>query len=142
MKSRLHALVVPFFIAVMSLAYWVQVAGARPSVILVPSGILVLIAIFLVIVVVQELRSPPEPPHFAVKNLLAPAGLIGLSIAYYFAFTTIGFHVANLAFVLLAALLMKIRPLRALITALFATLVLFLLAWAMNFNVPDPFWTR
>jgi hypothetical protein len=142
MSSRIHALIVPFFITIMSLVYWVQISGARRSVILVPSGILALIAIFLVVVVVQEMRSPSPAPQYTFAGIRKPLILIVMFIAYYFLFNTIGFHLANLIFVFSAARLMNIPVLKAVITTVAATGVLYVLATQLNFTVPDPFWVR
>lgn len=142
MLSRLHALVVPLFIAVMSLAYWVQLEGARRSAVVVPNGVLVLIGIFIVIVVIQEIRSPPRAPRFETADVLVPLGIVALSIAYYFAFVNLGFHVSNVLFVFVTSLMTGIRPIKAVTLAVSAGLVLFAMAWLMNFNTPDPIWAR
>jgi hypothetical protein len=135
-------LVVPLLITITSLAYWSQIAGARSSVVLVPSGILILIAIFLVIVIVQDQRSPSQAPAFSIEDIAPPIQLLGLCVLYYLAIDNIGFHLSNLVFSFAASLLMGLRPWKALLAAVISTAVLYGLALVMNFNVPDPFWAR
>lgn len=142
MSARLHVLVVPALILALSIAYWLQIAGERRSVVLVPAGVLVLIIVCLTAVLVQDLSSPPQAPSINRSQITGPLGLVALCIGYYLCFVYLGFDVANLLFVFAAALLMKLRWPKAAITAVVTSAALHVLAWAMDFNVPEPFWAR
>lgn len=140
MLARAHALVVPLLVAFGTIAFLVQVSGARRSVVVVPHGVAVFIGLLFVVVLVKDLRSPPEEPAGGLREAAEPIGLLALSIGYYFFFQYVSFDVANFLFVLSAGLLMRLDLARAGAAALASALVLAGLAWAMNFNVPDPFW--
>jgi hypothetical protein len=139
----LHALVVPGLVAAGSIAYWVQIAGARRAVVFVPSGVLTLIAIFLAIVVFFELKNrTSQNTRYDWASARRPLGLLVLSVAYYFVFTELGFHVANLLFIFCASIVMGLSLQKSVISAVLATVVLFGLAHVMSFQLPDPFWDR
>lgn len=143
MPQRLHALVVPGIVAVMTLAYWVQIADASRTAVLVPIGIIALIAAFLAVVVVRDMRNAPEAPaSSSLIHLLAkPVGLIALSVGYWGAFQYLGFNVANALFLGLVFLLAGGHWSRAILLSGIGTVVLHVLARAMDFDLPDPFWT-
>lgn len=142
MNARLQALFVPGLIFAVSLAYWLQISGARRAVVLVPIGILFFIAICGAIVLVQDMISPPEPLSPDWRSVAGPLSLIALCFAYFFAFTQLGFDIANLLFVFAVSLLMRMSVLKAAVVAVLTAVVLFALATAMGFNLPDPFWAR
>jgi hypothetical protein len=68
--------------------------------------------------------------------ILKRTAFVGLCIGYFVAFTTVGFNIANLTFLIVAYALAGMKPLSALFTAIVSTLVFHALAWVMEFNVP------
>lgn len=137
MLPRLHALVVPFLVLVVGLAYWVQIAGARPSVVLVPFALLALMGILLVIVVLREMRSPTPAPEFTFADVRGPLLLLGTFIAYYFLFLLIGFHLSNFILVFVVARLMSLPMRASLIIATSSGVIIYAITRILRFNIPE-----
>jgi hypothetical protein len=142
MQQRLQALFVPLLIGSLSLAYWLQIAGQRRAVVLVPSGILVLGAILLVIVVVREILAPDPVLKLSWRELVRPVGLVVLSLGYWLSFGTLGFTISNVLFLFLTFMLMGGDWRRGVALAALGSMVFYALAVVMDFNTPPPFWAQ
>ena len=140
MLSRIQNYLFPALIAGFALSYWLQIKGQRQSVVMFPAAILVLIAILLAVVIIDEWRKPEETPAPNLRDLRPVAILIGMSVFYYFSLITLGFDISNFWFSLIGSLVMGLNVTRSMLVAVCTTVILFALSRAMEFNTPQPFW--
>ncbi|MCE8030443.1 hypothetical protein [Billgrantia desiderata] len=154
-----RALLVPCFILLMTGLYWVSIQDAPSSAQRVPNVVMLFILVMATVVVMRDVvlllakrvRQTHEPllrehltSWFDLNRQRCLFTVIGM--AYFPAFVSLGFNIANLLFLCLALPLSglgKDRPLVARVglvvgVAVLASVIFHLLASIMDFNVPAP----
>jgi hypothetical protein len=142
-RKRLGELIVPAIVLVGCLLYWLHIYDARSVAQRVPNGVILFTVAmsFLVLLLEYARPSPIMLDEHSLRQteldvILKRTAFVGLCIGYFVAFTTVGFNIANLTFLIVAYALAGMKPLSALFTAIVSTLVFHALAWVMEFNVP------
>jgi hypothetical protein len=141
--TRLPALITPLLILAFTLAFNIQISSARSSATMIPHALTILIVVFCVMVIFGTWRSSSaDPIDWTDPRFIKTLALLGLSLGYCAVFILIDFHIANLLFVLTAALLMRLSIGTAVALAVATAIVVFGLSSLMDFNLPDPIWRR
>lgn len=162
MGRRWNELVVPAVTLVVAFAYWLQVRGQARTVVMVPLGAIVLLAVLCLALLWREVRkqphhdvasqamSPPLPsdPSGALHQLgfawvgryRREIGLVVLCCGYYLAFERIGFHLANILFLWLTFLNCGVRWTQAVVYGALTTAALYLFTELVKLNVPTAPW--
>ena len=159
MQVFFRIVTVPAMILIFTSLYWFHIGDAPAVARRVPSGVIVFVLVMTAIVLIRDFREEKR------KEATAPGGsgpnsaqmfkqwvhdwrqqiiFIGLSIGYFVAFITIGFNLANFLFLIIALPVAGMGQNRSLasattkivVTASLVTLVFFILATLMDFNVP------
>lgn len=143
LMTRLTYFIPILLILAFTLAFNVQISSARTSATMVPHAISVLIVIFSLMVIFGTWRSNAgDSIKWTDTRFIKTLALLGLSLGYCAVFILIDFHIANLLFVLAAALLMRLSIGNAVALAVATAIVVFGLSSLMDFNLPDPIWRR
>ncbi|MBO8141115.1 MAG: tripartite tricarboxylate transporter TctB family protein [Firmicutes bacterium] len=161
MGRRWHELIVPALTLGVAMAYWLQVRGQARTVVLVPLGVIVLLAALCLAVVWRESRKAPDraadrrtpqaapgarsgslPEQAAawVKRHRREIGLVALCLGYYAAFQRLGFHIANLLFLWLAFPNSGLRWTQAIVYGTLTAVALYAVTELVQLNVPTVPW--
>jgi predicted secreted protein len=142
-RQKLGELIVPGIVLVGCLLFWLHVQDARSVARRVPSGVILFTLALTLLTLAREFVFPPkddqnasaEPP--AGRDVLVKrVAFVLLCIGYYAVFQWLGFNLANLVFLLLAYMLAGMTLFGAVLAAVVSSVVFYLLATVMEFNVP------
>lgn len=159
-QALFRALLVPFFILLMTALYWWSIHEAPSSAQRVPLVVITFITAMATIVIVREIvslsmghgRHEPRPADLDLPGWVAHHRqrlfFVVICIGYYPLFVYLGFNVANVVFLLVALPLSGLGAQRQMATrlalsmaiAVMTAVIFHLLAQVMDFNVPtSPF---
>lgn len=159
MLAFVRIAITPALILIFTALYWLHIADAPSAAKRVPSGVIVFILIMTVIVVMRDLQSVKNKKAvnqdgagpvaaYSLKQWVNTWRLqilfTALSVGYFLAFITIGFNLANFLFLIIAlptagmgkGLKAGSAITKIVVMAMIVTLVFFVLAMLMDFNVP------
>ena len=139
-------LLVPTIVLLGCLLYWLHVQDARSVARRVPDGVIAFTAAMTLIVLSRTLllsrsvsMKSADDAGATITNrsdLVKRALFVLLCLGYYSAFSSLGFNLANLAFLLIAYPLAGLGFGWSVFGALASSFVFYGLAWLMEFNVP------
>ncbi len=147
LRQKLGELVVPAIVLVGCLLYWLHVQDARAVARRVPDGVILFTVAMTVLALLREFVWAPaagqdtepstEPSPALNREVLVKRILfVALCFGYYFAFSWLGFDLANLTFLILVYILAGMKALGAVLAAIGSSVVFHFLARVMDFNVP------
>lgn len=142
-RRKLGELIVPAIVLLGCLLYWLHVQDARSVARRVPNGVILFTVAMTVLALAREFlfpslteqdtdTLPPVPRDVLFKRVL----FVLLCLGYFFAFSWLGFNLANLIFLLLAYRLAGLSLVGAVPAAIASSVIFYLLAQVMDFGVP------
>lgn len=145
-RHKLGELIVPAIVLAGCLLYWLHVQDARSVARRVPDGVIIFTVALTVLVVIRAFLFPTPPGGqipksndaiaFDGRGFGKRALFVALCVGYFFAFSRLGFNLANLLFLLVAYPLAGLGVGWSIAGAAISTVVFYLLAQVMDFNVP------
>lgn len=151
MSIRWKEFVFPALVGVWVLLYWLQLEDAPRAARTVPDGVMVLLGVLCAIIVVRDGLWRPsrttddsgsaDPASRAGPGLLSywrEGAYVLLSILYFLLFAYLGFHVANVVFLVLALWVSGNSPRTIIVATVATSLAIFAAAQLMQFNLPTP----
>lgn len=141
LRHKLGELIVPAIVLLGCFLYWWHIQDARAIAQRVPNYVIIFTVAMTVLGMTRALLLPPAPDEEQVELpergvLLRRLAFVAACFGYFFAFSWLGFNLANLGFLVLACLLAGLKLPGAVVTALASTIVFHFLARAMDFRVP------